>query len=299
MKPTVGPADALRVMATFPRDQWPLALAPLGFSMGETSGARAASDLAAARGADVRLRTSISTAASTMTGASLERLPLLPRRASGPPTTTVRAGAWLAIEQLDQGDAVEISPLYDPAQSSSLVAALLRAVSGAGEPDVDVIVDRVARRRSVSPVPRRVRRRLPSRVVVAVDTADTMRAYDDDLPSLFDAVEMLVSPDQVERVALLDDVLALFETIELERDDVVLVITDLGIPRLSSPDRRDQRTWCSLAERARDRGAHPVALVPYPSHRWPAGVAAEWPIVRWDRHGRVERIHGTDRVRRS
>jgi hypothetical protein len=56
--------------------------------------------------------------------------------------------------------------------------------------------------------------------------------------------------------------------------------------------------WRSFGERIRAAGCHPIALVPYPPARWPAGLADVIDIVQWDRLTNVRRVRATLRATR-
>lgn len=292
MSAAVWYGDALRVMSHLPRQQWPEALAVLGYTL--TGPSPTAAD-AEPRGASGGVRRGQTLATRrTESSTPLAELPLLARASS---TAAVAAaasgGTFLPPEEPSARQPAPILALYDEPAGRGLVAAILRALHSSGSPDVAALVRRVARGVPAAPLPRRARLRLPARIVVAVDTADTMRAYDDDLRALFEAIELTVDAESVVRVAITDAVADIVEAVEIGLGDVVLLVTDLGIPRSASPERASIRTWITLAEALIDRGAQPIALVPYPPLRWPQPVVDVMPVAQWDRTADVATIRRT------
>jgi hypothetical protein len=72
----------------------------------------------------------------------------------------------------------------------------------------------------------------------------------------------------------------------------VLALTDLGLAPADHDEVADDplADWLELAARLRANGSLLVALVPYPSRRWPRRALAAMSLIEWDRSTTTDAI---------
>ncbi len=157
--------------------------------------------------------------------------------------------------------------------------------AGDGPPDVDALVELVARRRFDEAVPRVVRASLFRGVQLLLDRSPAMAPFARDVTELAQLTRLIIGHD-VEEISFADHPLD-----RLPRDGTqyapprpgtpVLALSDLGIGRSPGhlrPDALD--VWPPLAGLLRRRGSELVVFVPYSRSRWP--VLPGIRMVPWD-----------------
>lgn len=284
----VGLADAVRVMRTLPRREWADALATIGYDFVDSRrDRRSPRDRAGdAEPGGVRLEDTLTTVESDL---DVDQLPLPPptRRAGLPQPEPPASGTTAISLERDPPRSFlrrrsNHDPVLPPDTAAPILAAITRSRRGSGGVDVAELTRRIARVRPIAPLPMRTRLRLASRILVFIDDSETMAAFGDDWRPLIDAWRTIMPAESVERHQCPHRLTALLNEVRLRPDDLVVVVTDLGIPPQARLDRRDQTVWERLALAAAEAAAHLIVLVPYPPDRWPVGIADHVPIVQWD-----------------
>ncbi|MEJ2886063.1 hypothetical protein [Actinomycetospora aeridis] len=185
-----------------------------------------------------------------------------------------------------------LEPLLAPHLAPRLLEGLL-AVEGASDAvDAEALVDLVARRAMVTPLPRRRRRSLLHGVQVVVDDAPGTARLRRDVEEVLGTLRRVVGAEAV-------DVRRIVATPYDERTEdyalpppgrPVLALSDLGIavPPGAPRGPRQLDHWRRFARELHARGSHAVVLVPYPPARWPSATGLPT-LVTWDRVTRAAR----------
>jgi hypothetical protein len=75
-----------------------------------------------------------------------------------------------------------------------------------------------------------------------------------------------------------------------QRGAAVIALTDLGIGQVASVYRASPGDWVRFAAMLEEVGCAFVALVPYPSSRYPGGLPRSLHIVQWDERTGIRRV---------
>lgn len=196
-------------------------------------------------------------------------------------------GAGLRADQIGRHPQ-DAKPIAVPALAAwpslrGAIEQLVRRARPLGEVDVDSLVDTMSRGDPIRRVPRRPRRVQGPRVVVIVDRSDRLLPCwtDQDLVVAamqreLGGIEVVRWPEGLEGCPRDDEVLGLVEP-SLARDDVVLVLGDLGL----LGDASEVEAWRRVGEALHELGVRLGALVPCPRERWPDALARVWSAVAW------------------
>jgi len=178
-------------------------------------------------------------------------------------------------------------PLLSALAGPFIVQELVAASRFGPDPDIDRLVEALARCEIPQPVPLQRRRTLARGAQVLVDDGEGMEPFSDDQQTLVDLVRRLAG-------AALVDVRTIHEVPD-PADPVdpwdppppgtpVLALTDLGIGgRNERGALASAVAWQSAAAILAMRGSSLTALVPYPAAHWPAELVACMHLVLWDR----------------
>ena len=178
-------------------------------------------------------------------------------------------------------------PLLSPLAGRFIVQELVTSSRFGPDPDIDRLVDALARREIPQPVPLQECRTLARGAQVLVDDGEGMEPFADDQQALVDLVRRLAGD------ALVD--VRTFHEVPDPADLVdpwdppppgtpVLALTDLGLAGQNERGTLSLATaWKSAAATLAMRGSNLIALIPYPATRWPAQFRACMRLVLWDR----------------
>lgn len=191
-------------------------------------------------------------------------------------------------------------PLFNPASARALGAAVAATRVADGDPDIPLLVDRLASGEPLRSLPRRPVWTLRNGLQVLVDQAPGMQPWQPDVQQLLDQLARLLG---VERLQVLG-----FEGEPLQgcwaegadqpgrwplppTGTPVLLLSDLGISRppgtlLHGTARR----WQPFARAAAQAGASVRLLVPFAPARWPAGLPPAWRVLCWHRPATVAAV---------
>jgi hypothetical protein len=176
-------------------------------------------------------------------------------------------------------------PLLPARVTPGILTGAVATDAGDGPPDVDALVELVARRRFSEAVPRIVRASLFRGVQLLLDRSPAMSPFARDVTELAQLARLVVGHD-VKAISFADHPLD-----RLPRDGTryapprpgtpVLALSDLGIGQPPGHLRADARdSWPPLAEMLRRRGSELVVFVPYPRSRWPVLPGVR--MIPWD-----------------
>lgn len=189
----------------------------------------------------------------------------------------------------------EHTPLLPKHQTRAIFSAALSVRIEEGEIDIEVLVDSRARREPIERLPRRPVASLRRGVQVLLDRREAMMPFFSDQNYLIEDMKAVIGRDRMTILQFLDQPEWVIpwggdEDIEqrysppLAPGTPIFLISDLGIGVVPLvPDPIDNKTWLSLAARARQARCPLAALVPYPANRWPADLSHSIPLLEWDR----------------
>lgn len=181
-----------------------------------------------------------------------------------------------------------LQPLWPAATTPSLLRAAVVMPQADGEPDVDALVDALARRRGLQHLPRRRAWRIARDVVLLQDLGAGMDAFLDDMEPLLQALRQVAGQHAVRDEAFLGRPLEALERAGCHRGTAVVVLSDLGLGRLATAEERDPARWFELADAVARVQARLTVLTPW--DRWPAELAARLSLVTWDRGTGVAQV---------
>jgi len=220
---------------------------------------------------------------------------------------TGESAGIVGVPELPQGEASSelppIEPLLLPTWLRGIASAALSVSLPDGPPDVERVVDEIARGHAITDVPRQRMPTLRLGVQLLVDRSVRMTPFAKDQEWLDEALRRVLGDERVQRHHFTgappadDDVDATREETRRYQPPPpgtpVLALTDLGIgqpifdPSWVAPD-----DWLAFAGLLRRAGCPLVVLVPYPSSRWPRRLARELTILQWDRVTSAATIRG-------
>lgn len=195
-----------------------------------------------------------------------------------------------------------IDPLLLPRWVRGILSAALAVPLPDGPPDVERVVEAVARGEAITELPRRPRPTLRLGVQLLVDRSARMAPFAKDQAWLEWALHRVVGEDRVELRRFIGTPLHAAASpaggyAAAYRPPVpgtpVLALTDLGIGRpMFDPDWREPDDWLAFAELLRRAGCPLLAFVPYPQSRWPRSLAQELTVIQWDRVTSAATVRG-------
>lgn len=232
------------------------------------------------------------------------------------PPKSVRMPKWVseveampepASEERDEPPAVE--PLFAPAWTRAILFAALAHVDARGPLDVERTVELLCRREPLTRLPRRTKFHLKNDLQLLIDVNKTMAPFVHDQFALVNAIERLVSAQNVEQLlfsvcptrgAGLADEWPWGAYIPPKHPGtLVMVITDLGVSR-AGPGVETGGTdeWLRFAGMIRRDSCQLVTLVPFALKRVPVSLRRAMTVIPWDRSttaGMIQKIRLTGR----
>jgi hypothetical protein len=303
-KGALGRGDLLRLLK--------LGLAPeaagdlLGYRPPESPAAHASTEMV---GGAARVGVAESLSLGEEVSAQVIRAPTAPPlwRVIGPDVTVtdsenqipkcLRAGPACSEAALSNrtDEAPEVRPLLNVARLGVTLRGLLLREGETDEVDDVRLVDELARCRTPSSVPRRVRRSWPARIQILWDQSSALRPLRHDQVNVVQWLrrwrgelgleELIVgerrSPEWHRRIGRGD--LARVVVLPRKRPDAgttLLALSDLGC---LNQDVARCEFWTSEVHQAVKAGAQCRALVPGPPARWNRSLARRWGARDWER----------------
>jgi hypothetical protein len=214
-----------------------------------------------------------------------------------PPTGTQGIAG---VPQLAQGDdeprLPPIEPLFVPRWIRGILGAAISVPLPDGPPDLDRIVDAVARRQALRAVPRQAAPTLRLGVQLLVDRSTRMAPFARDQEWLEWALRRVLGETSVAVYPFVGTPLPVDggPSYRLPATGTpVLALTDLGIARpMFDSEPSDAAAWLGFAEAVRRGGCALTAFVPYPPSRWPARLGEAMTVIQWERTTSVATIRG-------
>ena len=212
----------------------------------------------------------------------------LPALAPQEALSEVQAGAEpLTLQAAVPGPAPRPVPLLSPLAGRFITQELVASSRFGPDPDLNRLIDSLARCEIPQPVPLQERRTLALGVQVLVDEGEGMEPFAADQQGMVDLVRRLVGDALVEvrRIYEVPDPVDPLDPWEPPPPGVpVLALTDLGLAGQVELAARDlAAAWQAVAATLAARGSSLVALLPYPPERWPASFTGCMRLVFWDR----------------
>ena len=178
-------------------------------------------------------------------------------------------------------------PLLSPLAARFIVQELVASSRFGPDPDLERLVDGLACREIPQPIPLQEHRTLAFGVQVLVDEGEGMEPFADDQEGMVDLVRRLVGEAivDVRHIHEVPDPADPVYPWEPPPHGVpVLALTDLGLAGRVERGAADlDAAWQFVAAALAVRGSSLIALLPYPSARWPASLSACIDLVPWDR----------------
>lgn len=178
-------------------------------------------------------------------------------------------------------------PLLSPLAARFIIQELVASSRFGPDPDLERLVDGLARREIPQPVPLQEHRTLAFGVQVLVDEGEGMEPFADDQDGMVDLVRRLVGDAivDVRRIHEVPDPADPVYPWEPPPPGVpVLALTDLGLAGRVERGATDlDAAWRIVAAALAVRGSSVIALLPYPPARWPASLRDCIGLVPWDR----------------
>lgn len=183
--------------------------------------------------------------------------------------------------------------LFIPNWTKSILCEILSFLHEDGPLDSVEAVNKLASFEIFDRMPKLKIKRLFNKCQILFDVGIGMTPFLKDCRELISLLKLLFGKEYIEVLFFRDcpifgvETESNFEIKSFEppyRDTVIILLTDLGIAnptfsiRRSSPD-----DWFEFLKLIRNTGSNVVALVPYPSNRWPKPLINLLPIIQWDR----------------
>ena len=181
-------------------------------------------------------------------------------------------------------------PLLRQVTSRAIVSHALstRRVTGL---DIDRIVERIAQRDRLEPLPLRAVSTMRQGVQLLVDVSTGMTLFRGDQKDLTDRIMRVAGHDRVTVASFIGTPrIRCFGGGMRGRyappapNTPVVLLTDLGIARPRGLDNAaTSGDWLAFAEQLRRAHCPAIAFVPYRSTRWPLSLRRAFTILEWDR----------------
>jgi hypothetical protein len=220
---------------------------------------------------------------------------LVPQHASRNP-----APQWLATARSLESPtpahirpSIPLEPLFPARTVRAILSGAMATPSEAGPLDMTQVIERLSRAEVILEIPRVTIPTLVRGVQLLIDRGDGMQPFSADQTALRSALASVVGRDRTE--VLYFDSVPSWGAGTGPKDDwpdyrtpprgtPVVVLTDLGISQppgvAGLAGVADWRAFAQVVARA---GCPLLALVPYPSRRWPAALLKSITIIQWDR----------------
>jgi hypothetical protein len=200
-----------------------------------------------------------------------------------------------------RGTPPPIAPLLPPRLFASILVGLASAWRADGAVDVEALIDVIARQRPPTNVTRRLQPTLRLGVELFIDRADSMTPFDADTQQLIAACRRVLGSGIIVRWFEESPLLAgegprseWTAYVPPTGGTPVIAVTDFGIVA-GSPDVAAE--WLEWAAQLSRVGCPAVGLVPWPRRRHPSELAAQIPMVPWDRSTTFRSLHDMTRRR--
>jgi hypothetical protein len=201
-----------------------------------------------------------------------------------------------------------LEPLFFPRWTRGILSASLATDSTTGPPDVERIVQTLARGMCLHELPMLPSPTLTRGVQLLIDRSQAMLPFIRDQIRLREEILRVVGSDRVSTMRFVGCPLrGAGEGPEMSWSQYepplpgtpVLLLTDLGIGRPRLIDERASVTeWRKFAQLVKKAQCPLVAFVPYLAARWPQALRRHLTIIQWDRkttattvRNRVKRAH--------
>lgn len=196
-----------------------------------------------------------------------------------------------------EGVILEPADLLDPARQRAVLTPLCSGPAPTGQPDVEALVERLARRQPLVTIPREVTVTTRRGVQLLLDHGPAMLPFWRDQQTMEGTLRRIAGPDGFEVLHFAGTPLDppgagtgpqwTWSSYRPPLSAIpVLVLTDLGSAP-SGPETPDRREvvdrWLRFATLVRSAGCPLVALVPAPVSRIPQAVRRVIAVVSWDR----------------
>jgi hypothetical protein len=226
-----------------------------------------------------------SAAASGRSPFTVAKLPALaPREA---PQSAQVSTEPLTLQALVPGVQPKPIPLLSPLAARFIVQELVASSRFGPDPDLERLVDGLARREIPQPIPLQEHRTLAFGVQVLVDEGEGLEPFADDQEGMVDLVQRLVGEAivDVRRIHEVPDPADPVYPWEPPSPGVpVLALTDFGLAGRAERGVADlAAAWQIVAAALAVRGSSLIALLPYPPTCWPASLRDCIDLVPWDR----------------
>jgi hypothetical protein len=231
----------------------------------------------------------------TTTGTGLDQPQQVADRA---PQWTVKYGhrPWLGVTPLGEAslDDLKADPPHHPLFRRSFAAGIVQGLASTRVPgheiDTAALVDTMAEGRPVRVIPRLLGATLMHGVQLLLDHGPAMAPYRRDQTELIESVRRVVGIEatDVHRFAG-TPLLGQFDYRLPAPGRPVIVVSDFGISGVDATAGQHEN-WSWLVSRWRSQGCRPVALLPFPAHRWPHWLVGLLPAVCWDRPTTVRSV---------
>ncbi|KYF56316.1 hypothetical protein BE04_08965, partial [Sorangium cellulosum] len=169
-----------------------------------------------------------------------------------------------------------------------LAAAI--ATTAVGGIDPIRLVDRVARKRPLEPVPHLIRQTLGRGVCVIVDRGAGMAPFARDAADVVARVRAVAGNERTEVVRFWHSPMRAGSSPGMVRQapipqggTPVLALSDLGIAPSGTAPRKLADDWLAFGRAVAAAGSALLVLVPYPEERWPRALSRELALIAWDR----------------
>jgi hypothetical protein len=226
-----------------------------------------------------------STAASGRSPFTVAELPALaPQEASLPAQPSIEP---LKLQAPVPGAQPKPIPLLSPLAARFIVQELVASSRFGPDPDLERLVDGLARCEIPQPVPLQEHRTLAFGVQILVDEGEGMEPFADDQEGMVELVRRLVGEAivDVRRIYEVPDPADPIYPWEPPPPGVpVLALTDLGLAGRVERGTADlDAAWQVVAAALAIRGSSLIVLLPYPPARWPVSLSACIDLAPWDR----------------
>ena len=228
-------------------------------------------------------------------------------RLSAPKPAAAPKLEWLssvpAMADRPMGQPDRPAPLFQPMWTRAILGAGLSSRSLSGPPDIDRMVETIARGLAITEIPRQPVMTLARGVQALIDVGEGMQPFEQDSSMLLrdlqrligdgslDIVQFAGSPQRSRRDPYAMDWQNYEANFLPQLGACVLIVSDFGIGRpLGSSDRASLPTWRALAARLKRHGHRVVGFVPYVPSRWPRSLRRLIELVLWDRSTTVGRV---------
>jgi hypothetical protein len=200
----------------------------------------------------------------------------------------------------DQAPRPPLEPLFAPGWARAMLAAIAATPGADGDPHITPVIATIASGQPVSRIPRMIRYAIRHRLDILLDVGEGMVPFARDQRQLIAAAFRVIGKDRCRVLRFVGtpgrgvwaarDAAAPYMA---SPDSRVLIVTDLGLAASFDGTAASAQEWRRWALTLRSAGARPVALVPYPSPRWPPAIRGALPIVLWDRPSSLLHIRRT------